>query len=223
MKKLAVRISVVAGGLIASHRCRRCRLGPGANPYGGTYPALQAGPAAADIWGRMSPFPRQLAWFTAGIFSAALAAALILLFREGPPRLATLVVFGLAHRVLGATPGQLRKRRLRVALPRSSAWPRSSCSPPSTRSSARRSSCSLAGLRFSDLRRGRLRMDALQRRALIPRLPRRGRSRCRCCTCHITSTPLGVLAMIPAAAAYIARRVVAHRPLVHVRRDAPPS
>jgi len=43
----------------------------------------------------MSPFPRQLAWFTVSIFSAAAAAALILLAREGAPPLAELILFAM--------------------------------------------------------------------------------------------------------------------------------
>ena len=43
----------------------------------------------------MSPFPRELGWFTACVFSAAVSAALILLLREGAPPVTELVVFGL--------------------------------------------------------------------------------------------------------------------------------
>ncbi len=43
----------------------------------------------------MSPFPRQLAWFTLSIFSAAVTAALILLAREGSPPLKELIVFAI--------------------------------------------------------------------------------------------------------------------------------
>ena len=57
----------------------------------------------------MSPFPRQLAWFTAGLFSAAIAAALILFAREGSPQLVTLLVFGALIAVTAHLPVVLRK------------------------------------------------------------------------------------------------------------------
>jgi hypothetical protein len=56
----------------------------------------------------MSPFPRKLGWFTACIFSAAVAAALILLFRDGSPSLKTLVVFGLLIGFAAQLPVSLR-------------------------------------------------------------------------------------------------------------------
>ena len=43
----------------------------------------------------MSPFPRQLLWFTLGIFSAAASAALILLVRDGSPPLGELILFAI--------------------------------------------------------------------------------------------------------------------------------
>ena len=57
----------------------------------------------------MSPFPRQLAWFTACLISAAVAAALILFVREGSPQLVTLLVFGALIAVTAHLPVVLRK------------------------------------------------------------------------------------------------------------------
>ena len=42
----------------------------------------------------MSPFPRELRWFTALVFSGAVAVALVLLAREGSPDIPTLIIFG---------------------------------------------------------------------------------------------------------------------------------
>ncbi len=56
----------------------------------------------------MSPFPRELAWFTGCIFSAAVAAALILLFSEGAPPLLPVIVFGLLVTLTAHLPVQLR-------------------------------------------------------------------------------------------------------------------
>src|SRR5262249_42367924 len=63
----------------------------------------------AENQGSMSPFPRKLGWFTACIFSAAVSAALILLFREGAPSLATVAVFGVLIAATAQLPVWLRK------------------------------------------------------------------------------------------------------------------
>src|SRR5579871_123040 len=56
----------------------------------------------------MSPFPRELAWFTGCIFSAAVAAALILLLSEGAPPVVPMVVFGLLVTLTAHLPVRLR-------------------------------------------------------------------------------------------------------------------
>jgi HD superfamily phosphodiesterase len=150
----------------------------------------------------MSPFPRQLAWFTVGIFSAAVAAALILLAREGAPPLKELIVFAIliaftAHLRVTLPGGVSVSPGLFVGMAALVAF----ASKDSMLGAA--AVCSLMLVHVNDVRRNRwgwipfnagLSFLSFLAAAVVLRLTQ---------AVDITATPLAVLAMVPSALAYL--------------------
>ena len=121
----------------------------------------------------MSPFPRQLAWFTVSIFSAAAAAALILLAREGAPPLAELILFAIlvvftAHLPVGLPGGVSVSPGLLVCMAALVVF----VSKGSLLGAAAVGSLSL--VHVNDFRREPLGLDTVQRRVVVPFVSRGG-------------------------------------------------
>jgi hypothetical protein len=149
----------------------------------------------------MSPFPRELAWFTGCIISAAVIAALILLFSEGAPPLVPLVIFGLLVTATANLPVQLRQGvtvspGLFVCMAAIVVFVADGSLLGAMLA------CSLMGCSVSDLRRGswgwipfNLGLSGIAFLAAAAVLA-------ACDASRLSSTPLAALAMIPSALAY---------------------
>jgi hypothetical protein len=151
----------------------------------------------------MSPFPRQLAWFTACIFSAALAAALMLLAHEGRPPLLDVVLFGtliiatshlpvLLRRGVAVSPGLLVcMAAVAVFVDRRSLLGAGIV-------------CAAAFLRVADMRRDRWGWLPFNTGLSFLSYVAAGAVLMLFHVSDIRSTPLAALAVVPAALAYIA-------------------